>query len=101
MALELKDGSVQPVDLHPKLTWAIFQAERVYFKHDKRMVITSLNDGKHMQGSKHYEGKAMDLRIWGLESKLEQVKKELQDALGKDFDVVLEGDHFHIEYDPK
>lgn len=101
MALELKDSSVKPVDLHPKLTWGIFQAERVYFKYDKRMVITSLNDGKHMNGSKHYVGQAMDLRIWGLEDKLEVVKEELKQVLGRDFDVVLEGDHFHIEYDPK
>ena len=65
-------------------------------------MITSVTEGKHSKGSRHYIGCAMDIRIRNM-AKADPKKcvKALKMALGKDFDVVLERHHIHIEYDPK
>ena len=64
----------------------------------QEMVITSAKDGKHKDGSKHYEGKAVDLRIRDF---YDAWITYLKQSLGKDWDVVLEDDHIHVEYAPK
>lgn len=62
------------------------------------IVVTSAKDGKHGDGSLHYQGRAVDLRtrdftdIWA---------SKLRMALGKDWDVVIESDHVHCEFDQK
>lgn len=65
-------------------------------------VITSGRDGKHKTGSLHYEGKAKDFRTNYL-SPIAQaaLRNRVKALLGKDYDVVLEPTHLHIEYDPK
>ncbi len=66
------------------------------------LVVTSARDGKHMIGSKHYEGMALDLRIRDFAKNEEKTAaKFLQRRLGRHYDVVLESDHIHVEYDPK
>lgn len=64
--------------------------------------ITSADDSKHMPGSFHYIGLALDFRSYYWLDYIDQV--ELADKLafivGDDFDVVLEKDHIHVEYDP-
>lgn len=65
-------------------------------------VITSGTDGKHGEHSKHYTMEALDFRTRHL--KVENhaaLVHRCKHALGKDFDVVLEGDHLHVEFDPK
>jgi len=63
-------------------------------------VVTSAKDGKHKTGSKHYDGEALDFRIWHFDDASRAAEK-LQTRLGKDYDVVLEKTHIHAEYDPK
>lgn len=98
--IQLKDGvtwdNVDP-DFRKVLETKVVRA---YDEVDHDMVITSLNDGKHMVGSLHYEGKAADLRIWGLKDPA-AVEKRIAILVGTDFDVILEKDHIHVEYDPK
>lgn len=66
------------------------------------IVITSGTDGKHMKGSKHYSGDALDLRRSNIPTKLlDTYLTRLRGRLGEDYDVVLEKDHIHVEYDPK
>ena len=69
----------------------------------KDATVTSLQDGKHMKGSRHAAGFAFDLRTKNLAAPqvaaVEKALKEELEPLG--FDVVNEGDHIHIEYDPK
>lgn len=68
----------------------------------KQVTVTSVLDGKHKPGSRHYSGNAFDLRTF-IYSK-DQVKKlvqELKKQLGTDYDIVDETDHLHIEFDPK
>ena len=65
------------------------------------VTITSAMDGTHMQGSKHYTGEALDLRISNLtKDQREDLLAGLRDRMGKSYDVVLEKDHIHVEYDP-
>lgn len=67
------------------------------------VVVTSLRDGTHSAKSLHYEGLAMDLRTRNLTAEqicgwVSLLKKYL-DPRG--FDVVLEEDHIHVEFQPK
>jgi len=65
-------------------------------------MITSALDGKHSTQSLHYKGKALDWRIRHLkDGEAELVTKFIRLDLGQQFDVVLEKDHIHIEFDPK
>lgn len=66
------------------------------------IIITAIFDGKHMTGSKHYNGNAFDMRKWIFTpSQLNQFLTDLRANLGPDYDVVEEETHIHIEYDPK
>lgn len=68
----------------------------------KDCVVTSGRDGVHQVHSKHYTDEAVDLRRFHLQpDEVSPMVQTLKQLLGQDFDVVLEGDHFHIEYDPK
>lgn len=63
--------------------------------------ITSGDDGDHMVGSKHYEGLALDFRIRTIEQRLQgPVAIAVREALGDEYDVVLEATHLHVEYHP-
>ena len=63
-------------------------------------VITSANDGKHMVGSLHYKDLAWDLRTNNLDSdRVAEIAHMLRVDLGSDWDIVVEKDHLHCEYD--
>lgn len=69
---------------------------------DKEIVVTSLLDGGHGEGSEHYDGNAGDIRRWLYKGRtLLLFVGNLRENLGDDYDVVLENTHIHIEYDPK
>ncbi len=69
--------------------------------------ITSAADGAHMSGSLHFVNRAYDIRISnivGIDDFPDAAKvwaERMQVALGDDYDVVLEEDHIHVEYDPE
>ena len=65
-------------------------------------VITSGIDGQHSTQSLHHSGSAIDLRTRDMTVEQQQKAKALLNArLGVDFDVVVEPDHIHIEYQPR
>lgn len=66
------------------------------------MTITSANETttRHMKGSKHYTGEAIDIRKLDMKN-VKIVVEEFKDYLGRDYDVIEERTHIHIEYDPK
>ena len=72
---------------------------------DNILWVTSANDGKHKEGSKHYTNEAFDIRIRNIRGPLVSQARGWRDrmrsALGKDYDVILEHDHLHAELDPK
>jgi hypothetical protein len=87
------------------VSWQMFYAaviaEGVFKKYGAaELVITAGTDGEHMEGSLHYEGRALDLRTWGIND-LAACRDELKRKLGKNYDVVIEKTHLHMEYDPK
>ena len=66
------------------------------------VVITSGNDSKHMKGSKHYDDAALDIRRFNIPAKwLDRFLTKLRGRLGGDYQVILEKDHIHVEYDPE
>lgn len=65
-------------------------------------MITSGLDGHHKKGSLHYDGRALDWRTRDLRKwERKPAAKKIRAMLGRDYDVVLESTHLHIEYDPK
>jgi len=68
--------------------------------------ITVGSNGKHMLGSKHYDGNALDIRSKDLGQgiKIILLSKALE-RLGKNYQGLIEdqgtpNEHFHVEYDP-
>lgn len=99
--MQLKTG-VKLVGIKPELVLGLLIADSVYRRYDTDMVITSVVDGVHKRKSLHYSGYAADLRIWGFSDKmLQEVANELKKALNGDYDVIIESNHLHLEYDPK
>lgn len=64
------------------------------------MTITSAKDGIHMKNSKHYSGEAIDIRKLDMKN-VNVVVEKIKEYLGKNYDVINEKTHIHIEYDPK
>jgi hypothetical protein len=111
----LKPG-VKVKGIRPELVLALYIAdvcwERLYGHTGYPMVVTSLVDGIHSHTSLHYVGAAADMRTTWYSTQFPQKFgntdwQELADsidiALGEtsEFDVVLEGDHIHLEWQPK
>jgi len=81
------------------------------------MTITSQGDGKHGLKSLHYPNaqgftNAVDIRIKDLDGNINsitetdlitarKVVEEFKKRADAQFDIVLEKDHIHLEYDPK
>ena len=100
MAVSLKPG-VRFEGIHSRVIEALPILDRIYTSFGRELVITSARDGQHMKGSLHYEGKALDLRTFYFTPlKRQEVHFEIRNALGPDFDVILEKDHIHLELDP-
>lgn len=101
MALTLKSG-VLFVSVHSKIIEVLPIIDRVYQMFGINGVITSIRDGVHKTNSLHYKGRAIDLRTRDLtDLQRPEFHFELANAVGSDYDVVLEKDHVHLEYDPK
>jgi hypothetical protein len=100
--LFLKPG-VRIAGVRPEILLAAVAAERVFEKAGFDCTITSCMDGQHMAGSLHYKGAAIDLRTKHVPHavELKQIVGRIKQCLGTDFDVVVETDHLHIEFDPK
>lgn len=84
-------------------------AGNAYEGTDQELVVTSGDeghdgDGVHSDGSLHYDQRAVDLRIWNLDSP-GAVADEIAQLLGEDYDVVYGAEvnhetHIHVEKDP-
>jgi len=99
--VSLKQG-VSVRGMSPQILLAVIVAESVYREKGSPLVLTSVCDGNHSHGSLHYQGNAVDLRIWGMDQlKQREVHAALSTALGHEYDVVLETDHIHVEWQPK
>lgn len=70
--------------------------QAVFAKHGEDVFVTSVRDGTHGPESLHPQGDAWDMRP----SKTVTLE-ELRGVLGNGYDVVDEGNHWHVEYDPE
>lgn len=95
--MRLKDG----VTLAPEMLM-LFVAMQEVERAGAEFVITSGTDGKHMKGSMHYVGKAIDFRSRTMAPvAIENCARAIRRRLGTDFDLVIEPTHFHLEHDQK
>ena len=98
--------------IKPQTVLAILVASSIYEHHNQDCEIYSVVDGVHGPNSKHPEGFAFDIRIKHLDGNdkdisaedmriARMIAAELREALGPQYDVVVESNHIHVEYDPK
>ena len=89
-------------NITPHLVLAMIVVDQVFDELGSQLMITSVDDGVHGKKTLHGKGRAFDCRIWYLDTKQQlQACQIIRQRLGPHFDVVLEPDHIHIEYDPK
>ena len=98
--MRVKANGIRVGGIRPELLIAVMVANEVYTEIGKELVITSVTDGKHSDTSLHYTGCAFDCRIYD-DSDMEFVITKMKDRLKIDYDVVLEGNHIHVEYQPR
>lgn len=71
----------------------------IYASYGYDLIVTSTYEGTHSPGSLHYSNEAID--VDDPPDHKEEITQKIKDSLGRDFDVILESDHIHIEHDPK
>lgn len=74
----------------------------VYEEYDHYVKWTSGVDRQHSWGSDHYKGDSLD--VWWDDSLWPhgaEAADKIRERLGRDYDVLKEAWHIHIEYDPK
>ncbi len=99
--IRIKAG-VSIAALRPQMNVLLAIADAVYAHYGVDCWITSGYEGVHGSGSLHFIGLAVDLRTRDLEpGDRVEVRAEISKAAGEEFDLVLEGDHLHCEYQPK
>ena len=99
--MKLKDG-IKILGLRPELNLALIIADKIWSNYNQELVITELTGGKHGTASLHYAGLSADLRTrYFTDEEKELVAKDLREALGENYDVVVEKTHIHIEFQPK
>lgn len=102
----IKSG-VNLKDLAPQMALGYCIVAGVYARLNCVCTITSGNDSTHKEGSLHYVGEALDFRTHTVSRQvLDELVAGVKEALGDNFDVVLESrglpnEHLHVEYDPK
>lgn len=97
--LRLKKG-VSLLGVAPQTVLGITIAHSVFDSYGEPCTITSVTDGKHGHHSHHRKGCAWDIRTRSLKTSAANIVSELTEVLGEEFQVFLEKDHIHIEYDP-
>jgi len=100
--MKFKDNTIGLQSLKPQLVLALIIVDQVMKECGQEAVITSINDGTHSRTSLHHDGGGVDMRSWFF-STPETVLALCKLALGNnpDIDIILESDHFHMEYQPK
>lgn len=88
--------------LRPEMLLGLIIAEQVFTGHGASLVVTEATGGKHKLGSLHFVGLAADLRTRGVPVlTVQEIAADLRSILGPQYDVVVEADHVHLEFQPK
>lgn len=98
--LGIKEG-VTLKGMSTEIIVALAEAEVLHRKLFDRELVVTEGMASRSYNSKHTTGNAFDMRIWRLTSYEKHVFLQLlRSRLGPQYDVVLEQDHIHVEYDP-
>ena len=97
--MKFKSG-VKVFGMRPEIILAAVVADEIYSKWGSDLVVTSVVDGRHSTNSLHYAGQAIDLRTRNV-GEPKAICDEIEEALTDEYDVVLESDHIHVEFQPK
>ena len=99
--IQLKRG-IDLANLTPQMALAATVVASIYREDFKaNLVVTSGRDGDHTH-LPHYLGYALDFRTRHLvPGDRACVQGRVQSALGDQYDVILEDDHLHVEFDPR
>ena len=102
MMMSLKAG-VKIAGVRPEMIAAWPVVSDIYNDHGYDCVVTSVCDSKHGRGSFHYNGLATDFRTTTIDPRYDwaNVSGDIRRALTDEYDVVLEADHIHVEFQPK
>ena len=99
--MKIKKG-VSIAGVQPAMVLGMLVINSVYIKWNVEYVLTSIMEGKHKSYSLHYVGFAQDSRTREfIKADLSAVAEDLRESLGDEFEVIFEGDHFHIEFQPQ
>lgn len=98
--MKIKSG-VSLLGLKPEMIVALIIADKIIDRYGAKCVITSGVEGKHSKKtSKHYCGYGLDLRSRDIaEDEREDCAEDIRDALGSEYYVAFEVNHFHISFD--
>lgn len=85
---------------------ALVTIESVFRDEELDCIVTSVSEkAVHSRTSLHFAGFAIDLRTIAFEhmtqTQAEWITARLKEALTDEFDVILEKDHIHVEFQPK
>jgi len=91
------DANIQGIKIEMRPVF--IHADRIWKKYGQPLTVTAGMDGEHSAVSLHYYGYAVDLRTRDF-NKTQKAKcaDELRVALGTAYDVVVEKNHIHVEY---
>ena len=96
-------GSVTLNGVKPEVVTALIVCNDIYANYGQDMVVTSITEGTHGKGSLHYVGFAFDLRTRNFQypKDIDLVVKDMREYLTEEFDIIIEKDHLHIEFQVK
>lgn len=98
--IRIKPG-VKLAGLKLEMQAALDITELIYHQHGQTLVITEAIR-PHDKKSKHSKGLAFDIRTRFFEpEEIQEVHYKLHNLLKHHYDVILERDHIHIEWEPK
>ena len=100
--LSIKPG-VDVAGISNEMVLATQICHSIYAEYQIPCVLTEAKSrGGHKRGSLHYVGQAVDIRTRNVPvEKRPDITVALQEALGEQYDVILEKDHIHVEFQPK
>jgi len=108
--VRLKSHNVLVSGIHPAILQDLFRVDEWCRRNiGYELVITSCTDGKHSKASRHYIGTAVDVRTWTTpdsgvqiaDAQRTDLAAKLNRFLGKDWFVLDEGTHLHIDWRPQ
>lgn len=90
---------VRALGIRPELMLVLIAVQEI--EHDLLLEVwvTSFVNGRHRHESSHYLGCAVDVDDVGDRNDL--LATELESRLPPDYDVINEGSHVHIQFEPK